>query len=232
MASNRKEVQRLRVTFTRGQAVKFITHLDLMRFWERALRRAAIALAYSHGYTPHPRLSLAVPLAVGVVSVGELMDVFLEKRYALNYFAKRLGQQLPSDIEITQVQEVGLGWPSLQSQVRYAEYEVSLEEGLTPQKIRRVIDALLAKRSLPWQRQREDQLREYDLRPLICSLWPMETRPGECVLGMTLKTDNEATGRPDDVCAALGYADLVKEIKRTRLILASGLRPNKATVLT
>ena len=217
----RKEVQRLRVTFARGNAVKFITHLDLMRFWERALRRAGIALAYSHGYSPHPRLSLAAPLAVGVTSVAELMDVFLERRYALTYFTKQLIRQLPSDVEITQVQEVGLRWPSSQSLVRFAEYEVVLDSPLTPQEIQQGLEALMAKKALPWQRQREDQVRQYDLRALIHSLWLVERRFGECILGMRLKTDNEATGRPDDVCAALEYADVVKEIRRTKLILAS-----------
>ena len=58
------KVQRLRVTFTRGEQVKYITHLDLMRFWERALRRAEIPVAYSEGFSPHPQLALAAPLAV------------------------------------------------------------------------------------------------------------------------------------------------------------------------
>ena len=57
---------RLRIKFSRGEQLKFLSHLDLMRLWERALRRAGINPAYSEGFSPHPRISLAAPLAVGV----------------------------------------------------------------------------------------------------------------------------------------------------------------------
>ncbi|UCG84296.1 MAG: DUF2344 domain-containing protein, partial [Dehalococcoidia bacterium] len=72
-------MQRLRVTFSRSDSLKFISHLDMMRLWQRALRRADIPLAYSQGFSPHPRLSLAAPLAIGVTSSAELMDVFLQR---------------------------------------------------------------------------------------------------------------------------------------------------------
>jgi radical SAM-linked protein len=61
-------MQRLRITFARGKELKYISHLDLMRLWQRALRRADIPLAYSQGFSPHPRLSIAAPLAIGVTS--------------------------------------------------------------------------------------------------------------------------------------------------------------------
>jgi len=56
-------MQRLRVRFCRGEEVKFISHLDLMRLWQRAIKRAGISVAYSEGFSPHPRISLAAPLA-------------------------------------------------------------------------------------------------------------------------------------------------------------------------
>ena len=107
------KVQRLRVTFARGEEVKYITHLDLMRFWERALRRAGIPLAYSEGFSPSPRLALAAPLPVGVTSSGELMDVYLAKRVASQHFVKAVSGQVPPGIAVLGVREVGLGLPSL-----------------------------------------------------------------------------------------------------------------------
>ncbi|MEJ2739412.1 MAG: TIGR03936 family radical SAM-associated protein, partial [Dehalococcoidia bacterium] len=52
-------MQRLRVRFGRGDEIKYISHLDLMRFWERAIRRSGLSLAYTEGFNPHPRISLA-----------------------------------------------------------------------------------------------------------------------------------------------------------------------------
>jgi radical SAM-linked protein len=69
-------MNRLRIRFGRGQELKFISHLDLTRLWHRALRRAGVALAYSEGFNPHPRLSLAAPLQLGATSEAELMDVY------------------------------------------------------------------------------------------------------------------------------------------------------------
>ncbi|MFH1087432.1 MAG: TIGR03936 family radical SAM-associated protein, partial [Chloroflexota bacterium] len=57
---------RLRLKFGRDRSLRFISHLDLMRLWERAFRRAGVPLAYSQGFTPHPSISLAAPLALGV----------------------------------------------------------------------------------------------------------------------------------------------------------------------
>ncbi len=68
-------MQRLRIRFSRGEEVKFISHLDLMRMWQRVMQRADIPLAYSEGFNPHPRLALAAPLPVGVTAQSELMDI-------------------------------------------------------------------------------------------------------------------------------------------------------------
>jgi len=213
-------VQRLRLTFSRGEEVKYISHLDLMRLWQRALRRADIPLAYSQGFSPHPKLSLAAPLAVGVTSGGELMDIFLEHRVSPHFFIKTIGKQLPPSIDISEVVEVGLGLPSLQSQVRYAEYEVGVATDKGPKEVDASLGSLLARDTLPWQHARDKEIRKYDLRSLIESLWLLDWDPPECTLGMRLRCDNKGTGRPEQVISALGFANPPKSVHRTKLILA------------
>src|SRR3972149_4559827 len=114
-------MQRPRIRFGRGQEIKFISHLDIMRLWERAFHRAQISLAYSEGFSPHPRISLAAPLPVGVTSEAELMDIFIAGMVSPHWFTAVVGQQLPPGIAILGVYQAGLTMPSLQSQVRYAE---------------------------------------------------------------------------------------------------------------
>ena len=108
-------MQRLRIRFGRGEELKFISHLDIMRLWERALHRAQIPLAYSAGFSPHPRLSLAAPLAVGVTSEAELMDIFLARWVSPHSFTALVDQQLPSGIVLLGVYPVASAMPSLQS---------------------------------------------------------------------------------------------------------------------
>jgi len=119
-------MQRLRIRFSRGEEIKYISHLDIMRLWERALRRARIPLAYSEGFNPRPRISLAAPLSVGVTSEAELMDIFLSKMVSPHWFTAAVSQQLSRGIEILEVFPIAPVIPSLQSQVRYAEYKVQI----------------------------------------------------------------------------------------------------------
>jgi radical SAM-linked protein len=212
------KVQRLRVTFARGEEVKYITHLDLMRFWERALRRAAIPLAYSQGFSPSPRLALAAPLPVGVTSSGELMDVYLAQRVTPQHFIKAVSRQLTPGIAVLEVREVGLGLPSLQSQVRWSEYQVDALTDRSVDDMRRAVADFLASPSIPWQHQREREVRRYDLRPLVQDVRVEALEDGLCTLGMRLRTDSQASGRAEQVAAALGLPAPTR-IHRRRLIL-------------
>lgn len=209
--------QRLRLVFSKGDAVKYISHLDMMRLWERALRRANMPLLYSKGFNPRPRISMAAPLAVGLTGRREVMDVFLERIVSPFDFATGVSSQLPSGITLSEVEEVYAALPSLQSQVSSAEYRATVQAREPEQKMERRLEALLSKQALP----RERRGKVYDLRPLIESLWLEEKKKEEYVLGMRLRTGENGTGRPDEVLAELGLAELVKAVERARLFFAS-----------
>jgi radical SAM-linked protein len=218
-------MQRLRLTFSRSEELKYISHLDLMRLWQRVLRRADIPLVYSQGFSPHPRLSLAAPLAVGVTSGGELIDIFLERRVSPHFFIKAIKEQLPRGIDISEVAEVGLGLPSLQSQVRYAEYKVIADTDKKPNEVEAAIDSLLSSDELPWQHARDKEVRKYDLRTLVEDIWIIESHPPEYTMGMKLRCDSSGTGRAEQVLSALGLTAHPKSIHRTKLIIEKQARP-------
>ena len=212
-------MQRLRVRFCRGEEVKFISHLDIMRLWQRAFNRAGISLAYSEGFNPHPRLSLAAPLALSVTSEAELLDVVLSEQSSPPYFTAAVSQQLPAGIEILQAHQIPITMPSLQSQLRFAEYRVELKTERTPQEIESAIARLLSLEHLPWQHQRDTGPRHYDLRALIDNLWLIDWSEGNCRLGMRLRCDSNGSGRPEQVSAALGFEQHPQSLHRTKLVL-------------
>ena len=223
-------MNRLRVRFERKSPLKFISHLDLMRVWHRALRRAGVVLAYSEGFNPHPKLSLAAPLQLGATSEAELMDVYTVQPIAAAIFADRLRPELPFGLDIMQVVSVGLHVPALQAQVRFAEYLAKVnapdESGLG-----QTILTLLACDSLPWQHLRDTGVKKYDLRPLIINLKLADYVEGVATLEMRLKNDAEGTGRPEQVILALGLEGPI-DIHRTRLILeTSKTTPTFSSVL-
>ena len=192
-----------------------------MRLWERALRRAHIPLAYSEGFSPHPRISLAAPLSVGVTGEAELMDVFLTKQVSPHWFTAAVGQQLPHGIGILEVYPMAPGMPSLQSQIRYAQYEVEVGTGQGSEDIESSISSMLSVEHLPWHHERDTGRRSYDLRTLIDDLWLVGRRPSYCTIGMRLRCDNSGSGRPEQVASALGFADYPRSIRRTKLILSA-----------
>lgn len=212
-------MQRLRLKFGRGEELKFLSHLDLMRLWERALRRAGLPLAYSEGFTPHPRISLAAPLSVGVTSQAELMDVFLSRWVSPHSLVAQAKRQLPDGLDLLEAWPVGLNIPSLQSQVRFAEYKVEVDTGEGTQEVQAAIRSLLSVKELPWHHFRDTGARYYDLRALVDFLWLIDCQDALCVLGMKLRCDARGTGRPEQVAKALGFSQRPKSIHRTNLIV-------------
>ncbi len=215
--------QRLRITFAKGEEIKYISHLDLMRLWERTLRRARVPLAYSHGFNPRPKIAIASPLPVGFTSRGEVMDIVLERHVSTLSFAKGLTPHLPPGLDVLSVEEVYPKLPSLQSQVRAAVYRVvvswddgpreEMEAKLLTERVRQLLSA----EQLPRQRRGKD----YDLRPLIEELWVEGREAGDWVLGMRLRAGSQGSGRPDEVLDALGLAEKPHAIQRERLLMAS-----------
>ncbi len=210
---------RLRTKFSRGEEVKYISHLDITRLWQRAFQRVEIPLAYSQGFNPHPQISLAAPLPVGVTSHAELMDIMCTRFVSPHYFTSAVSRELPRGVEILQAHQVALTLPSLQSQVSFAEYIVSIETEKVQEEIESVINQLLSLKELPWQHERDTGVRRYDLRALIDRLWLVRLEDDCCDIGMKLRCDSSGSGRPEQVSAALGFSGYPYRIHRTQLFL-------------
>ena len=215
-------VQRLRVKYGRSGELRFIAHLDVMRLWHRAMRRAGIAMAYSEGSTPRPRLSIAAALPVGVTSEGELLDVYLKRRISPFYFLKRIQGAIPETLLVYEAEDIPMDAPSLQSQIRLAEYRVGVAADGEVEAVEDSVGTLLDKESIPWEHRRDKEVRRYDLRALVHELWVEERSNGAVTLGMVLKADPNASGRPEQIVAALGLP-APDWVHRTRLLLAVDL---------
>jgi radical SAM-linked protein len=211
--------QRVRIVFRKGAEIKYISHLDLMRAWERALRRADIPLAYSQGFNPRPRLSFASALAVGFTGRAEMLDVFLEQHLGLREVASRLEAQLPAGLQLESAAEIPIALPSLPSQVIASEYEVRAQGEDGSGEIDERLRSLLAAESIPRRRELPDRVRTYDLRPLIEDLRLVGRGDDMVVIAMQLLDGPRGTGRPDEVMDALGMAERVGGVERVRIIL-------------
>ncbi|NPV07704.1 MAG: DUF2344 domain-containing protein [Anaerolineae bacterium] len=208
---------RYEIRFGRGHAIRFISHLDLMRVWERMFRRARLPIAYSQGFNPRPLITFAAPLPVGVLSRGDLLEAALGGLVPEETVLQALRAQAVPGLEVEEVTAVPGRRRSLPARMREARYEIELEEA-TEGTVRGAIAALLAAPSIPVRTDRGDRVREYDLRPLVLEL-EYRGEPDPCLLAR-LRHDPQGTGRPDDLLRALGYDPAAARITRTELVLA------------
>ncbi len=206
---------RIRVTFAKTEAMRFTSHLDLHRAWERTFRRAGLPLAYTQGFRPHPRLNLASALPLGFTSEGEVLDAWLEQPIPIPEVREILERKLPPGLIIESILEIDLPSPSLQTELEASEYTITLLEPAPDLASR--LEVLLASEHL----FRERREKCYDLRPLILKLnvLPEDSRGLQRFL-VLLTARERSTGRPDEVIAVLGFSPGKVRVHRSRLIFS------------
>ena len=205
---------RIQITFTKQGALRYTGHLDLHRLWERAARRAKLPLAYSQGFHPQPKMSIAAALPLGFSSRCEVLDMRLERDIPLGGLRDKLQGTLPSGIQVLSIEQTDDRAPALQTQVVSAEYEVQLTEAIDGSELKRRIDSIIESEAII--RTRRD--KEYDLRPLIESLTSVSSPEGRGEkISMRLSAREGATGRPEEVLDVLGISFEETRIERTSL---------------
>ena len=200
---------RIQITFSKKGALRYTGHLDLHKLWERAARRAELPLAYSQGFHPQPKMSIAAALPLGFSSRCEVLDMRLEQDISLDGLADKLNGTMPEGIRVIDIAQTDDRAPALQTQVVSAEYEVTSKESTFGSELKRKLDTVMETESIIRTRRK----KEYDLRPLIERLELVS----DSKLFMKLTAKEGATGRPEEVLDVLGIAFEETRIERSRL---------------
>ncbi len=208
-------MQRIRVFFSKTEAMRYTGHLDMQRAWERLLRRAGLPTVYSQGFNPRPRIQLAAALPLGFTSETEIVDFWLETQHEIHALEDQLKQVAPPGIAIHQVEEVSeeeQHAPALQSLMQSAEYLITLLQPIPDLPERTA--SLMAVDHLPRIRRK----KKYDLCPLIFALDVLPNdEAGHQRLHMHLSAKESATGRPEEVLDAMGIEPHLARIHRVAL---------------
>jgi radical SAM-linked protein len=205
---------RIRITFAKTESMRFTSHLDLHRTWERTFRRACLPLAYSHGFNPRPRLNLACALPLGFTGSQEILDAWLEEARSLADIRQALEPAAPPGLRIHDIEIIDEHAPALQTVLEASEYTMTLEEHLPD--LDGHLKALMQAESLPRQRRGKD----YDLRPLVMELQRLpDCEDGRQRIHARLKAKEGATGRPEEVLEVLGADPLHTQVNRDGLVI-------------
>ena len=159
---------KVRVKFKKHGAIRFIGHLDVMRFFQKCIRRAGLDIAYSGGYSPHQIMSFAHPLGVGMESNGEYMDIELHTVTNSEDMVRRMNEASVEGIEIISIKELPEGAGNAMASVAAASYTVRFREGKEPKLniVDKIIDFMSQPQILITKETKKNTL-EVDLKPGI-----------------------------------------------------------------
>ena len=209
-------MQRYRIRWTKQERTRYISARDLTSVWERGLRRADLPIAYSEGFTPHPKVSFPDALPVGFDSTGEYAELTFAAPIVPDRDLARLSDTLPAGMDITTYLEVPDGAPKLARMLRATLWELvwpPVDVTELTELLNRRSDELLASERAEVIRRRPDGDRTIDVRPAMLAI-AASTRPtagGDVctVLRAVLRNDGP-TVRPTDLHAALSHDDIAE----------------------
>jgi radical SAM-linked protein len=158
----------IRIKFIRGEEVKFISHLDMMKVFERATRRANIPIAYSQGFNPHAHLIFGLPLSVGVTSHAEYADIELTQFVEPESFVSKLSRELPKGLIILDA-KIKESKSNIMASISAASYEIliSFNKEIGIKELQDNINAFLARKEITVKKEGKKGIRELDIRPMI-----------------------------------------------------------------
>ncbi|MGP3991137.1 TIGR03936 family radical SAM-associated protein [Streptomyces sp. 3N207] len=226
-------MQRLRLRYAKRGRLRFTSHRDFQRAFERALRRAEVPMAYSAGFTPHPKVSYANAAPTGTGSEAEYLEIALARQRAPEQLRALLDSCMPDGLDI--VDAVEAHGSDFSDRLQASVWELRLD-GVTPQEAQQAADAFLAAESVEVQRQTKKGLRSFDARAAVRSLMVAAQsaeadastgadRPGKgacAILRLVVRHVTPAV-RPDDVLSGLrATADLAPPVAAAVTRLAQG----------
>ena len=182
---------RAMIRFGKQPRLRFISHLDLQRFFQRALNRTGLPVAYTQGFNPHAVMSFGSALALGWTSEYEILDVKLSVPMGRKRTEEAMRQALPEDLPVLEVRMVDDRHPAPMAMVRASDYEIA-RLGESAGAVLDAVDSFLASEQVMAVRKTKSGEKEIDIRPLAISL----ERAGDVLLARLKLTETD-TLKPD-----------------------------------
>lgn len=174
---------RIIASFYKHDEVRFVSHLDMQRLFQRAFRRAGLPLSYSKGFNPHPLLSFATALSVGYTSECEYFDVFLDEKIDADEFRSRVNAVLPEGVAVTKAVDAGEMKTSLTTLMRSADYfaRLDFDREVTSDELENALASLLTGEIIV-EKKTKGGIKDVDIRPLLISVNLIDCSEGSAIL--------------------------------------------------
>ncbi|MFV0257773.1 MAG: TIGR03936 family radical SAM-associated protein [Acidimicrobiales bacterium] len=193
--------QTIRIRWTKHGRVRFVSHRDVARIFERALRKLRLPVAYTAGFSPRPRLSFGLALTVAHESEAEYLDVDLDQIVAVEALPDALTAALPGGMTVEAVVAVPPGTPSLQQAVESCDWRIEIL-GVSTAALDTAIGRALAAEELPLERVRKGKPAVADVRPAILEIGMLGPTSDGVEVSARLAT-GQITVRPSELIQLL-----------------------------
>jgi radical SAM-linked protein len=222
-------VQKLRIRYAKRGRLRFASHRDLARALERALRRAGVPMAFSAGFTPHPKISYLGAAPTGAASEAEYVEIGLAERRDPEAVRAALDAALPADVAVLECVEAAEGTGSLADRIDAAAWRLELP-GVEPEQLAGALAAFLARDEVVVPRRTKNGLRDVDARAAVAGA-SAGGGAGCAILQVVVRQVTPAV-RPDDVLAALAAVADLRPPSPTRAVReAQGRLDDDGTVI-
>ncbi|WP_030970108.1 TIGR03936 family radical SAM-associated protein [Streptomyces sp. NRRL S-1824] len=227
-------MQRIRLRYTKRGRLRFTSHRDFQRAFERALRRAEVPMAYSAGFTPHPKVSYANAAPTGTGSEAEFLEIALTEARDPDTLRDLLDASLPDGLDITDAVEARTS--GLAERLTASVWEMRLD-GVPFEDAEKAVAGFLGAENVEVQRRTKNGMRTFDARAAVADLEAVDQadRPGDkpcAILRLVVRHVTPAV-RPDDVLSGLRVvADLAPPVPAAVTRLAQGLFDEESGTVT
>lgn len=196
---------RYRIRYSKEGAARFMSHLDMIRTFERAVRRAGLPVALSQGFNPHSRLAFAFPLPVGVGGLEEYVDIELDREVPPEEIVSSLNPAMPPGMKVSGSHRLEDKTPALMAEVERSLYTIRFEREGAPglEAVQKCLEAIMGLAEITITRHKKDGRQvEFDIRPGLLSL-SARNEEGRIVLEMELMAGSRINVRPGEVISAI-----------------------------
>ena len=206
---------KLRIKFSKHGPIKFIGHLDVMRYFQKAIRRADIDIAYSEGFSPHQIMSFAAPLGVGLESNGEYMDIEVHSLTSTQDMLERLNKQMAEGIEVLEVKLLPDNAGNAMASVAAAKYTIRFREGYELDfAYKELLEEFYAQEEIIVTKKTKKSESTFDMKPYIYDCHVEE----DGAISLTVDASSSGNIKPSLVISAL-YAKNGKELNDLALLV-------------
>ncbi|MGN5631612.1 TIGR03936 family radical SAM-associated protein [Streptomyces sp. AC154] len=228
-------MQRIRLRYTKRGRLRFTSHRDFQRAFERALRRSEVPMAYSAGFTPHPKVSYANAAPTGTGSEAEFLEIALSEARDPDVLRELLNDSLPDGLDITDAVEARTS--GLADRLTASVWEMRLD-GVSAQEAEKAVAAFNGAETVEVQRRTKNGVRSFDARSAVVELRALDQQPDRpevkacAILRLVVRHVTPAV-RPDDVLSGLRVvADLAPPVPAAVTRLAQGLFDEESGTVT